>query len=111
MKILKSFSSKILGVTYVIIFPISKFVASIVISISFGISTSDFDTPRLSCNPGIAIPAIIVLLPSSTTFPDDIVTFLALSFLIIPPVTTTKGTYILTLFPLTFTVLSSLFVY
>ena len=109
--IFKSSSSKTLGVTYETMLLVSKFVASIVISTSLGISTSFFDTPKLSCKPGIAIPTTTDFVPSSITFPDDTSIFLAFSFSIIVPATTTNGTYILTFLPFISTVLSSLFVY
>ena len=90
---------------------VSKFVASIVISTLLGISTSSSDNPKLSCRPGIAIPTTTVFEPSSTTLPEETSIFLALSFSIIVPATTTNGTYILTFLPFISTVLSSLFVY
>ena len=65
---------------------------SIVISILLGISISSLDNPKLSCNPGAAIPTTIVLVPSSITLPEDTVILLAFSFFIIVPATTTKGT-------------------
>ena len=106
-----SSSSKTFGVTYENIPFVSKSVASIVISILLGISTSSTETPKLSCNPGIAIPITVVFVPSSITFPFDIVMFWLFSFFTIVPATTTNGTYIFTFLPFTVTVLSSLFVY
>ena len=108
---LKSSSSRIFGVIYVIIEPNSKSVASIVSSIELGISIVDFERFKLSCNPGVAIPKAIVLLPSSINLPFVIVIFLFFSLLIIVPHTTTNGVYKVSCLPLIVTVWISLLVY
>ena len=75
------------------------------------ISVSESFNPKFCFIPGKAIPTIIVFLPLSTTFPEDIVILLALVLSIIVPNITTKGVYIFSVLPLILTWCSSLFVY
>ena len=82
---------------------ISKSFASISNVIELGISTSDFDNPKLSCNPGNAIPTAIAFFPLSTTFPFVTVIFSLLSLFINNPATTINGVYIFSVFPFIFT--------
>ena len=107
----KSLDSIIFGVTYVTIFSISKFEASIVISTLLGISNFSLDIPKLSCIPGNVIPIRVVLFPLSIILPFLISIFLLFSLFIIVPHTTTNGVYNVSFFPFIFTTCLSLFVY